>query len=59
MKYELHYIDKNKTWELVPRPKDKNVIGTEWVFKNKLNEMDKLLETKEGQCAMDFCRLKE
>ena len=28
----------NKTWTLVPRPKDKNVIGTKWVFINKLNE---------------------
>jgi hypothetical protein len=23
---------------LVPRPKNKNVIGTKWVFINKLNE---------------------
>jgi hypothetical protein len=23
---------------LVPRPKNKNVIGTKWVFRNKLNE---------------------
>jgi hypothetical protein len=24
--------------ELVPRPKDKNVICTKWVYRNKLNE---------------------
>eukprot|EP00253_Pinus_taeda_P011332 PITA_11332 len=35
---ELENIEKNNTWELVPRPKDKNVIGTKWIFKNKLNE---------------------
>jgi hypothetical protein len=34
----LDQIDKNVTWELVPRPKNKNVIGTKWVFRNKLNE---------------------
>ncbi|MDD0164919.1 reverse transcriptase domain-containing protein, partial [Shigella flexneri] len=35
---ELEQIEKNNTWELVPRPKDKNVIGTKWIFKNNMNE---------------------
>eukprot|EP00253_Pinus_taeda_P005134 PITA_05134 len=35
---ELDQIEKNNTRELVPRPKDKNVIGSKWVFRNKLNE---------------------
>jgi hypothetical protein len=34
----LNQIEKNETWELVPRPTNKNVIGTKWVFRNKLNE---------------------
>ena len=38
MNEELDQIEKNKTCELVPRPKDKNVIGTKWVFKNKFNQ---------------------
>ena len=38
MEEELSQIEKNETWELVPRPKDKNVIGTKWVFRNKLDE---------------------
>ena len=38
MNEELDQIEKNNTWELVPRPHDKNVIGTKWIFKNKLNE---------------------
>ena len=38
MEEELNQIKNNDTWELVPRPKDKNVIGTKWVFRNKLNE---------------------
>jgi hypothetical protein len=38
MDEELDQIEKNGTWELVPRPKDKNVIDTKWVYKNKLNE---------------------
>jgi hypothetical protein len=38
MNGELDQIDKNDTWELVPRPKNNNVINTKWVFRNKLNE---------------------
>jgi len=38
MEEELSQIKKNDSWELVPRPKDKNVIGTKWVFRNKLDE---------------------
>ena len=38
MNEELDQIKKKDTWELVPRPKDKNVIRTKWVFRNKLNE---------------------
>jgi hypothetical protein len=38
MNEELDQIEKNDTWELVPRPRYKNVIGIKWVFKNKLNE---------------------
>jgi hypothetical protein len=38
MDEEMDQIEKNDTWELVPRPKDKNVIDTKWVYRNKLNE---------------------
>ena len=33
---ELEALHKNKTWELVPRTHDLNVIGSKWVFKSKL-----------------------
>ena len=39
--------EKNKTWTLVPRRKDKNVIGTKWVFRNKLNEDGEVSRNKE------------
>ena len=38
MKEELDQIVKNKTWESIPRPKDKNVIGIEWALRNKMNK---------------------
>eukprot|EP00253_Pinus_taeda_P033721 PITA_33721 len=46
MDEELEQIEKNDTWELVPRPKDKNVIRTKWVFKNKLNENGDVIRNK-------------
>ena len=29
---ELHQFERNKVWHLVPKPKDRTVIGTKWVF---------------------------
>jgi hypothetical protein len=46
MDEELDQIDKNDTWELVPRPKNKNLIGTKWVFRNKLNEDGQVIRNK-------------
>ena len=46
MKEELDQIIKNDTWELVPRPKNKNVIGTKWVFRNKMNEQGEVVRNK-------------
>ena len=41
MKEELDQILKKETWELVPKAANKNVIGTKWVFRNKMNEKEK------------------
>ena len=46
MEEELIEIERNETWELVPRPMDRNVIGTKWVFKNKLNEDGNVTRSK-------------
>ena len=46
MNEELDQIEKNNTWELVPRPVDKNVICTKWVFKNKMNEQGQIVRNK-------------
>jgi hypothetical protein len=46
MNEELDQIEINQTWELVPRPKDKNVIGTKWVYKNKMNEDGQVIRNK-------------
>jgi hypothetical protein len=37
MNEELSMIKKNKTYEVVDRPKDRKIIGVKWVFRTKLN----------------------
>ena len=46
MEEELSQVEKNETWEPVPRPMDRNVIGTKWVFRNKLNEDGQVTRNK-------------
>ena len=47
MDEELDQIEKTDTWELVPRPNSKYVIGTKWVFRNKLNEDGNITRNKD------------
>jgi len=35
MNEELKKIENNNTWELFPKPHDKNNIGTKWIFEKK------------------------
>jgi hypothetical protein len=46
MDEELNQIENNDTWELVPSPKNKNVIDTKWVFRNKLKEDGQVTRNK-------------
>jgi hypothetical protein len=46
MNKELDQIEKNNTWDLVPRPIDKNVIGSKWLFKNKMIEQGQIVRNK-------------
>jgi hypothetical protein len=38
MHEELENFERNQVWTLVDPPRDVNVIGTKWVFKNKQGE---------------------
>ena len=38
MQDKLNQFKRKNVWKLVPRPKDKLVIDTRWVFRNKLDE---------------------
>ncbi|GJR02073.1 retrovirus-related pol polyprotein from transposon TNT 1-94 [Tanacetum coccineum] len=38
MQEELNQFKINDVWELVPNPMDMTIIGTKWVYRNKLDE---------------------
>ena len=38
MQEELNQFKRNKVWKLVPKPKNRTIIGTKWVFRNKMDE---------------------
>jgi hypothetical protein len=46
MNEELDQIEKKNMWEMVQRPKGKRVIGSKWIFKNKLNEQGQDIRNK-------------
>jgi hypothetical protein len=38
MQEELNQFIRNDVWTLVPQPKNQTIIGTKWVFRNKMDE---------------------
>jgi hypothetical protein len=57
MDEELDQIEKNDTWELVPRPKNKNVINTKWVYKNKLNEYGQVTRNEARLVCKEYAQV--
>ena len=57
MHEELHQFIRNDVWELVPRPKDANVIGTKWIFKNKSNEHGTVIRNKSRLVAQGYTQV--
>ncbi|XP_070042496.1 uncharacterized protein [Nicotiana tomentosiformis] len=38
MQDKLNQFERSQVWHMVPRPKDRSLIGTKWIFINKLDE---------------------
>src|ERR1044072_316464 len=45
---------RNDVWDLVQKPKGVHVIGTEWVFRNKLNEKGEVVRNKARLVAQGY-----
>ena len=54
MRDELSQFSRNRVWDLVPKPKDSAVIGTKWVYRNKLGEDGNIVRNKARLVAQGY-----
>jgi len=57
MQEELNNFIRNEVWVLEERPKDKNVIGTKWVYRNKQDENGVVVRNKARLVAKGFSQV--
>jgi hypothetical protein len=53
MQEELNNFKRNEVWSLVPRPMQ-NVVGTNWVFRNKQDEHGVVMRNKAQLVAKGY-----
>ncbi|XP_075082976.1 uncharacterized protein LOC142166947 [Nicotiana tabacum] len=54
MKDELDQFERNKVWDLVPKPSNASIVGTKCVFINKLNESGQVVRKKARLVAQGY-----
>lgn len=57
MHEELEQFVRNDVWILVPRPKETNVVGTKWIFKNKSDEFGTIVRNKARLIAQGYSQI--
>ncbi|KAA0031683.1 gag-pol polyprotein [Cucumis melo var. makuwa] len=57
MQEELLQFKSNNVWTLVPKPDRANIIGTEWIFKNKTNESGSVIRNKACLVAQGYAQV--
>ncbi|WVZ58702.1 hypothetical protein U9M48_008944 [Paspalum notatum var. saurae] len=57
MQEELNNFARNEVWVLEECPKDKNIIGTKWVFSNKQDEQGVVVRNKARLVAKGFAQV--
>ncbi|KAG5532106.1 hypothetical protein RHGRI_026652 [Rhododendron griersonianum] len=54
MQEELNQFERNQVWTLVPKPENSSVIGTKWVFRNKMDESGVVVRNKARLVAQGY-----
>ncbi|GKC49235.1 putative zinc finger, CCHC-type containing protein [Tanacetum coccineum] len=57
MEEEMLALHSNKTWTLIPRPKDSNVVGSKWVFRTKYHSDGAVYRLKARLVAQGFTQI--
>jgi hypothetical protein len=57
MHEELENFERNQVWTLVDPPRDVNIIGTKWVFKNKQGDDGEVMRNKACLVAQGYCQV--
>jgi hypothetical protein len=57
MHEELENFKRNQVWTLVDPPRDVNLIGTKWVFKNKQGEDGEVVRNTARLVAQGYCQV--
>nr|KYP33754.1 Retrovirus-related Pol polyprotein from transposon TNT 1-94 [Cajanus cajan] len=54
MQEELNQFERNQVWDLVNRPTNHPIIGTKWIFRNKLDEHGLVIRNKARLVAKGY-----
>jgi len=54
MHEELNQFERNKVWTLIDRPTDHPIIGTKWVYRNKLDKQGNIIRNKARLVAKGY-----
>ncbi|KAL0534310.1 hypothetical protein IC582_028600 [Cucumis melo] len=54
---DLLQFERNQVWNLVPKPPHVNIIGTKWIFKNKIDEQGRLIRNKTRLVAQGYSQI--
>ena len=57
MKEELEQFERIDVWMLVPIPSHTNVIGTKWIFNNKIDEFGNIVRNKARLVAQGYTQI--
>lgn len=57
MNEELSALELNDTWKIIPKPKDRKVIGSRWVYKVKYKSNEDIERLKARLMAKDHTQI--